>query len=109
MGPLVKLFLLAVLAVAYAQQDYDNSPPEPYEFKYDVQDEEGNTQMHQQSSDGSGTVRGSYGYTDKDGLFRIVEYVADANGFRAMIKTNEPGTKSGGSADAPVESSAPQQ
>ncbi|XP_037280960.1 cuticle protein 16.8 [Rhipicephalus microplus] len=108
MGPMVKLFLLATLAVAYAQQDYDNAPPEPYQFKYDVQDEEGNTQMHEQSSDGK-TVRGSYGYTDKDGLFRIVEYIADENGFRAMIKTNEPGTKTGGSADAPVESSAPDQ
>ncbi|KAK8768906.1 cuticle protein 16.8-like [Amblyomma americanum] len=109
MGPVVKVFLLAVLAVAYAQQPDDSGPPEPYEFKYNVQDEEGNTQMHEQSSDGSGTVRGTYGYTDKDGLFRIVEYVADANGYRAMIKTNEPGTKTGGSADAPVESSAPDQ
>lgn len=25
------------------------------------------------------------------GIYRIVEYVADANGFRATIKTNEPG------------------
>lgn len=108
MGLMIKLFLLAVVAVAWAQKDYDNSPPEPYEFKYDVTDEEGNRQHHEQSSDGSGTVRGTYGYTDRDGIFREVEYVADANGYRAMIKTNEPGTKSGGSADAPVESSAPQ-
>lgn len=36
-------------------------------------------------------MRGSYGYTDAWGLYRIVDYVADANGFRATIRTNEPG------------------
>lgn len=37
-------------------------------------------------------VHGSYGLTDIDGRSRVVHYVADGHGFRASIKTNEPGT-----------------
>ncbi|XP_022697042.1 uncharacterized protein LOC111265004 [Varroa jacobsoni] len=37
-------------------------------------------------------VAGSYGLTDIDGRQRVVNYVADGHGFRASIKTNEPGT-----------------
>lgn len=37
-------------------------------------------------------ITGSYGYTDSYGIYRQVDYVADKNGFRATIKTNEPGT-----------------
>lgn len=36
-------------------------------------------------------MRGSYGYTDANGIYRHVDYVADQNGFRANIKSNEPG------------------
>ena len=36
-------------------------------------------------------MRGSYGYRDASGVYRIVEYVADASGFKATIKSNEPG------------------
>ena len=35
---------------------------------------------------------GSYGYVDSYGIYRQVDYVADKDGFRATIKTNEPGT-----------------
>ncbi len=35
---------------------------------------------------------GSYGYTDGHGIYRQVDYIADKSGFRAVIKTNEPGT-----------------
>lgn len=38
---------------------------------------------------------GSYGYTDAYGVYRKVDYVADENGFRATIRSNEPGTKEG--------------
>lgn len=27
-------------------------------------------------------IRGSYGYTDANGLYRVVDYVADDDGFR---------------------------
>lgn len=36
---------------------------------------------------------GSYGLRDIDGRTRIVNYVADAAGFRAAIQTNEPGVE----------------
>lgn len=36
-------------------------------------------------------VHGSYGYRDSNGLYREVSYVADKNGFRANVKSNEPG------------------
>lgn len=36
-------------------------------------------------------VHGSYGYRDNTGVYREVVYVADKNGFRANIKTNELG------------------
>lgn len=57
--------------------------------------------MHyrQEQGDQSGAVRGTYGYTDNQGLYRVVEYVADANGFRANVRTNEPGTGKEGPAD----------
>ncbi|XP_023239487.1 cuticle protein 16.8-like [Centruroides sculpturatus] len=63
----------------------------PYSFGYDLKDEHGNNQFHREESDEHGTKRGSYGYTDAYGIYRHVEYVADALGFRATIKTNEPG------------------
>ncbi|XP_042898657.1 pupal cuticle protein Edg-84A [Parasteatoda tepidariorum] len=40
-----------------------------------------------------GVVAGSYGLADADGRQRVVNYVADAAGFRADIKTNEPGVE----------------
>lgn len=63
----------------------------PYSFAYDSGDEAGNLLSRKETSDESGAVRGSYSYLDADGLFRTVEYVADKDGFRANIKTNEPG------------------
>ncbi|XP_023225485.1 polyribonucleotide nucleotidyltransferase 1, mitochondrial-like [Centruroides sculpturatus] len=66
--------------------------PKPYDFGYDVQDSYGNQQFRKETSDGKGRVVGSYGYTDAYGIYRIVEYVADEFGYRAKVKTNEPGT-----------------
>lgn len=40
-----------------------------------------------------GAVVGSYGLSVADGRQRVVNYVADAAGFRADIKTNEPGVE----------------
>ena len=34
---------------------------------------------------------GSYGLRDADGRVRVVNYVADALGYRASVSTNEPG------------------
>ncbi|GFT07617.1 cuticle protein 14 isoform a [Nephila pilipes] len=41
----------------------------------------------------NGVVAGSYGLAVADGRQRVVNYVADAAGFRADIKTNEPGVE----------------
>ncbi|GIX91895.1 cuticle protein 10.9 [Caerostris extrusa] len=69
-----------------------NYPPQPYQFDYTARDEQGNTHYRNEQGDQNGAVRGSYGYTDNQGLYRVVDYVADAGGFRANIRTNEPGT-----------------
>ncbi|GBM91713.1 hypothetical protein AVEN_14917-1 [Araneus ventricosus] len=69
-----------------------NEVSQPYNFDYKSADEQGNTHYHREEADASGTVRGSYGYTDVQGLYRVVDYIADVNGFRASIRTNEPGT-----------------
>lgn len=59
--------------------------PEPYNFNFDVKDDYGNNQFRREESDSTGTVRGSYGYTDANGVYRIVDYVADDNGFRGEV------------------------
>ncbi|XP_049518727.1 cuticle protein 10.9 [Dermacentor silvarum] len=75
-------------------------PPQPYSFGYDSTDEFGTQLFHKEQGDASNAKTGSYGYRDANGLFRTVKYVADANGFRATVDTNEPGTAPGASADA---------
>lgn len=64
----------------------------PYEFGYDIADEHGNKQSRQESGDAAGNQRGSYSIDLVDGRKRIVDYVADGNGFKAVVRSNEPGT-----------------
>ncbi|XP_072142298.1 uncharacterized protein [Dermacentor andersoni] len=82
-------------------QGYGTSsfPPQPYSFGYDTADEFGNRQFRSEQGDANNVKTGSYGYRDVNGLFRRVSYIADANGFRATVDTNEPGTAPGASAD----------
>ncbi|GFU26900.1 uncharacterized protein TNCV_4541371 [Trichonephila clavipes] len=77
----------------------------PYEYGYKVKDHHG-SQFRKEESDGQGNVKGSYGYTDEEGIFREVHYVADDKGFRAEIKTNEPGTTDQEHKDVHIYSSA---
>lgn len=80
--------------VEQQQQVEGAAPPgyaEPFAFDFNTQDQSGNGQYRKEESDSNGVVRGSYGYTDANGIYRHVEYVADQNGFRANIKSNEPG------------------
>ncbi|KAL1477498.1 hypothetical protein MTO96_035692 [Rhipicephalus appendiculatus] len=79
---------------------YFFQPPQPYSFGYDNVDEYGNRQFRSEQGDSNNVKTGSYGYRDVNGLYRRVNYVADANGFRATVDTNEPGTAPGASADA---------
>ncbi|UYV75468.1 hypothetical protein LAZ67_13000354 [Cordylochernes scorpioides] len=68
------------------QDDYGN-----YAFGYQIVDGHGATNGRQEAGDGHNVV-GSYNLADIDGRARKVNYVADGHGFRAVIKTNEPGT-----------------
>ncbi|GBN03901.1 Adult-specific rigid cuticular protein 15.5 [Araneus ventricosus] len=52
--------------------------------------------------DAAGNKQGSYTITDADGRARRVDYVADAAGFRASVKTNEPGTALSAPASAAI-------
>ena len=82
--------LFAILAIAFAAPAADEAPT-PYEFAF--QEANANhTLARQESGDASGAIRGSYTYTDKNGLTRTVNYVADdVNGFQAQVQSNEPG------------------
>lgn len=91
-------FVLLILAPSHqigCHQLPSNEPYsyqfDPYSYGYDVEDNYGNKQWKQESSNNPQEVHGSYGYRDKNGIYREVVYVADKNGFRANIKTNEPG------------------
>lgn len=61
----------------------------------------------QEVADGTGKVEGSYTVTNDEGHTRVVDYVADQYGFRANIRTNEPGTDNKNPADVMIESAAP--
>ncbi|KAH9371574.1 hypothetical protein HPB48_021235 [Haemaphysalis longicornis] len=94
------LFCERNVFLASFQLTLPTQPPRPYSFGYDNTDEYGTRLFHNEQSDANNARTGSYGYRDAYGIFRTVRYVADANGFRATIDTNEPGTQAGASADA---------
>ncbi|KAK8765728.1 hypothetical protein V5799_031662 [Amblyomma americanum] len=98
-GPGFGGYAAPVAANAYRGYADYASPPQPYSFGYDNVDEYGNRQFRSEQGDSSNAKTGSYGYRDAYGLYRRVNYVADANGFRATVDTNEPGTAPGASAD----------
>ncbi|XP_075587598.1 uncharacterized protein LOC124499120 isoform X1 [Dermatophagoides farinae] len=73
-------------------EDKHSYSHQPYGFGYNIEDGYGNKQWRHEKSSNPHQVIGSYGYKDKNGILREVEYVADKYGFRAVIKTTEPGT-----------------
>ncbi|GIY10427.1 hypothetical protein CDAR_475011 [Caerostris darwini] len=76
----------------------------PYAFNYDVLRNDGQIQNSRtESADGSGRVQGSYFLTNDEGHYREVLYLADEDGFRTIIRTNEPGTKSSNPAGVVME------
>jgi hypothetical protein len=62
-----------------------------YAFGYNEDHATGGT--FRRESGAPGVQVGSYGLRDADGRVRVVNYVADAAGFRANIQTNEPGVE----------------
>ncbi|GFX41227.1 cuticle protein 16.8 [Trichonephila clavipes] len=104
---IAKVLLVAALAAvslalpygapAYGAPAYgyeEKYAPQPFDFGYETNDHYGTTTFRKENGDGQGRVQGSYGYKDLNGIERVVEYVADEHGYRADIKTNEPGTES---------------
>ena len=77
------------LAVVYAAPAQEEAPT-PYEFAFQEQNAN-HTLARQESGDQQGVVRGSYTLVDRDGRTRTVNYIADNDGFRATIQSNEPG------------------
>ncbi|KAH7962484.1 hypothetical protein HPB52_016389 [Rhipicephalus sanguineus] len=73
-------------------------PSQPYSFGYDNVDAFGYRQFRSEQGDSNNAKTSSYGYRDMSGLYRRVNYVADAYGFHATVDTNEPGTAPGASA-----------
>ncbi|KAL3230396.1 hypothetical protein MRX96_023446 [Rhipicephalus microplus] len=78
------------------QDDYGN-----YQFGYDIVNGYGAVNGRHEAGGAYGPVHGSYYLGDIDGRHRQVHYVADKLGFRAVVKTNEPGTKTSAPAAAP--------
>ncbi|GIY30433.1 uncharacterized protein CDAR_375891 [Caerostris darwini] len=70
--------------------EYGMGIPKPFAVAYQA-DGDGATSFRNEQGDSSGNVRGSYGYRDAQGLYRMVEYSAGQGGFQAAVKTNEPG------------------
>ena len=60
-----------------------------YAFGYNEDHATGGT--FRKEKGGPGVQVGSYGLRDADGRIRVVNYIADALGFRASVSTNEPG------------------
>uniref|UniRef100_V5GJT1 Uncharacterized protein n=2 Tax=Ixodes ricinus TaxID=34613 RepID=V5GJT1_IXORI len=83
----------------------DHRPGTPYRFVYGSSSKDG-THGREEMSDEDGTVRGSYRISLADGRMRVVKYIADKNGFRAGIATNEQGTESASSSGVVIHSEA---
>ncbi|KAL1425954.1 hypothetical protein MTO96_018663 [Rhipicephalus appendiculatus] len=80
----------------------------PYSFSYDAPGVDGSS-SRSESGDAQGRVTGFYTITTAEGSRRRVSYVADENGFRATVDTNEHGTADEAPADVVWRSTAPKQ
>lgn len=92
----MKYFLYTNYAYLFIYQALGN-----YRFSYSVTNNEGE-QFRNEGTDNLGRVIGSYGLKHVDGTHRVVDYVADKDGFRASVRSNEPGVASAEPADAPI-------
>lgn len=79
--------------------------PRPYEYGYQLDDTQG-SHGHIEKRDESGRVEGEYSINLGDGRVRVVRYVADENGYRADISTDELGTESKNPSDVYIGSTA---
>jgi len=77
----------------------------PFEFNYKLEDKEG-SHGHTARGDGSGRVEGEYSINLGEGKVRVVKYVADENGYRADVFTDELGTESKAPTNVYIDSKA---
>ncbi|GFR29663.1 adult-specific rigid cuticular protein 15.5 [Trichonephila clavata] len=63
----------------------------PFTFGYRFTDDYGTMQSREEKTDPNGSKTGSYSFVDASGTYRRVDYIADVHGFRATVRTNEPG------------------
>ncbi|CAL1293154.1 unnamed protein product [Larinioides sclopetarius] len=75
-----------------------------YAFNYGIKDGLGATNSRAEVGDAHANKKGTYTIADIDGRARRVDYVADGHGFRATVKTNEPGTAASAPAAALIAS-----
>lgn len=93
-------------ATSNQQEPEPENAPEPYSFGYSAESV-GGMSAHQESGDGRGHVQGFYMLMGDDGRERRVDYVADENGYRASVSTNEVGTRSESAGDAQYQARLP--
>ncbi|GIY71353.1 reverse transcriptase [Caerostris darwini] len=89
--PLDRMFAIVLLSCVALATSSGIQQSQPYKFGYSIKDHHGE-QHREESGNGAGSVVGNYGFTDDRRIARQVNYVADHVGFRAQVKTNEPGT-----------------
>ncbi|KAG8186116.1 hypothetical protein JTE90_022707 [Oedothorax gibbosus] len=75
----------------------------PFAFGYRFTDDYGTMQTREEKTDPNGSKTGSYSFIDATGTYRQVDYIADSHGFRATVKTNEPGTLPAEPADVSIQ------
>ena len=97
------MLLLLTLSAVYSQEEEPS--PEPYDFNYSAETADGSLSTRSESGDKEGRVIGFYTLNGPDGRVRRVDYVADENGFRATVTTNEEGIQTSYPAAAAIEHS----
>nr|XP_042906555.1 uncharacterized protein LOC107448105 [Parasteatoda tepidariorum] len=83
--------------------DDDLKEPQAYKFGYEIKDHHQGHQYRHEQKDEKGNIQGRFGYRDPKGQYRQVNYVADDNGFRAKIQTNEAGIVDENPADVKIQ------
>lgn len=104
---LEKVLVLFLASVTFGQRlEEPVDPPHPYSFSYDFTNEFGTRLAQAESGDENNVKTGTYSYSEANGIYRTVNYIADKDGFRVTVDTNEPGTKSSAPADVVINSQA---
>lgn len=98
----IRAELQSVKGGSFVAQQAPIGEAEPYAFSYNI---DGSSRS--ESGDTKGVVRGQYTLSGPDGSNRVVEYIADQNGFRASVNTNEFGTEAKSPASIALRTSQP--